>query len=108
MGVLLLATGSEHARPSARPPIDMSGNFSDHVSGGGGIRFLLIKFLGISGNSMHLMYFINFLIIKTFQFWEIAKKIKSGLLSEIGAVTTLLFFWGSQQISILHLDNLYI
>ena len=30
MGVL--APGSAHARPSARPPIDTSGNFSAHVS----------------------------------------------------------------------------
>ena len=28
----VLAPGSAHARPSARPPIDMSGNFSPHVS----------------------------------------------------------------------------
>ena len=34
MGVL--APGSAHARPSARPPIDTSGNFSAHMSGGGG------------------------------------------------------------------------
>ena len=27
-----LAPGSTHARPSARPPIDMSGNFPAHVS----------------------------------------------------------------------------
>ena len=30
MGVL--ASGSAHARPSARPPIDTSGNFSAHMS----------------------------------------------------------------------------
>ena len=30
MGVL--APGSAHARPSARPPIDTSGNFPAHVS----------------------------------------------------------------------------
>ena len=30
MGVLAL--GSAHARPSARPPIDTSGNFPAHVS----------------------------------------------------------------------------
>ena len=30
MGVL--APGSAHVRPSAQPPIDMSGNFSPHVS----------------------------------------------------------------------------
>ena len=30
MGVL--APGSAHARPSAQPPIDMSGNFPEHVS----------------------------------------------------------------------------
>ena len=35
MGVL--ATGSAHARPTARPPIDTSGNFSAHMSGGGEI-----------------------------------------------------------------------
>ena len=34
MGVLAL--GSKHARPSARPPIDTSGNFSAHMSGEGG------------------------------------------------------------------------
>ena len=28
----VLATGSAHARPSARPPIDTSGNFPAHVS----------------------------------------------------------------------------
>ena len=33
MGVL--APGSVHARPSAQPPIDTSGNFSAHMSGGG-------------------------------------------------------------------------
>ena len=33
MGVL--APGSAHARLSARPPIDTSGNFSAHMSGGG-------------------------------------------------------------------------
>ena len=33
MGVL--APGSAHARPSAQPPIDTSGNFSAHMSGGG-------------------------------------------------------------------------
>ena len=30
MGVL--APGSVHARPSARPPIDTSGNFPEHMS----------------------------------------------------------------------------
>jgi hypothetical protein len=30
MGVL--APGSAHARPSARPPIDVSGNFPAHMS----------------------------------------------------------------------------
>ena len=34
MGVL--APGSAHARPSARPPIDTSRNFSAHMSWGGG------------------------------------------------------------------------
>ena len=28
----VLAPGSRHARPSAQPPIDMSGNFPAHVS----------------------------------------------------------------------------
>ena len=36
MGVL--ATWSAHARPSARPPIDTSGNFSGHMSGGVGVK----------------------------------------------------------------------
>ena len=36
MGVL--APGSAHARPSARPPIDTSGNFSAHMSGGRGVK----------------------------------------------------------------------
>ena len=31
----VLAPGSAHARPSARPPIDTSGNFSAHMSGRG-------------------------------------------------------------------------
>ena len=35
MGVL--APGSAHARPSAQPPIDVSGNFPPHVSGVGGL-----------------------------------------------------------------------
>ena len=34
MGVL--APRSAHARPSAQPPIDMSGNFLAHMSGVGG------------------------------------------------------------------------
>ena len=34
MGVL--APGSAHARPSAKPPIDTSGNFSANMSGGVG------------------------------------------------------------------------
>ena len=34
MGVL--APGSAHARPSARPPIDTNGNFSAHMSERGG------------------------------------------------------------------------
>ena len=34
MGVL--APGSAHARPSTWPPINTSGNFSAHMSGGGG------------------------------------------------------------------------
>ena len=34
MGVL--GPGSAQARPSARPPIDTSGNFSAHMSGGSG------------------------------------------------------------------------
>ena len=35
MGVL--APESAHVRPSARPPIDTSGNFSEHMSGGGNV-----------------------------------------------------------------------
>ena len=35
MGVL--DPGSAHTRPSARPPIDTSGNYSAHMSGRGGL-----------------------------------------------------------------------
>jgi hypothetical protein len=36
----ILAPGSAHARPSAQPPINMSGNFPAHMSGvGGGLNF---------------------------------------------------------------------
>ena len=50
MGVL--APGSAHARPSAQPPIDVSGV-------GGGLKFwkvFLINFLAKSGNSKHFFY----------------------------------------------------
>ena len=47
MGVL--ASGSVHARPSAHPPIDTSGNISAHVSGRG-----LNK---ISDDSKHFLCF---------------------------------------------------
>ena len=36
MGVL--APGSAHSRPSARPPIDTSGNFSAHIFFGGWVK----------------------------------------------------------------------
>ena len=36
MGVL--APGSANTRPSAQPPVDSSGNFSAHVSRGGGVK----------------------------------------------------------------------
>ena len=36
MGVL--TPGSAHARPSARPPIDTSGNFSAYMSGVRGVK----------------------------------------------------------------------
>ena len=49
MGVL--ASGSVHARPSAHPPIDTSGNISAHVSGRG-----LNK---ISDDSKHFLCFQN-------------------------------------------------
>ena len=52
MGVL--APGSAHARPSARPPIDTIGNFSAHMSGGGNcLTVFLINFLAKSENSKH-------------------------------------------------------
>ena len=35
----VLAPGSAHARTSAQPPIETSGNFSAHVSGRGGGKF---------------------------------------------------------------------
>ena len=57
MGVL--APWSAHARPSARPPIDTSGNFSAHMSGGGGkcLTVFLINFLAKSENSKHFSFF---------------------------------------------------
>ena len=54
MGVL--APGSAHARPSARPPIDTSGNFSAHMSGG--VNCLTV-FLAKSENSKHFSFFSN-------------------------------------------------
>ena len=58
MGVL--APGSAHARPSARPPIDTSGNFSPHMSGGGNcLTVFLINFLAKSENSKHFSFFSN-------------------------------------------------
>ena len=56
MGVV--APRSAHARTSARPPIEMSGNLSAHRSGVG--KFLesfLINFLAKSGNSKHFCFF---------------------------------------------------
>ena len=58
MGVL--APGSAHARPSAQPPIDTSGNFSAHISGGGGGKLsdsFLINFLAKLENSKHFSFF---------------------------------------------------
>ena len=52
MGVL--TTGSAHDRPSARPPIEMSGHFSVHMSGGAGQKLMnmfLTNFLAISGKN---------------------------------------------------------
>ena len=55
---------SAHAWRSARPPIDTSGNFSAHMSGGGwGENFqniCLINFLAKSGNSKHFSFFSFF------------------------------------------------
>ena len=58
MGVL--APRSAHARPSARPPIDTSGNLSAHISGGGGGKLsdsFLINFLAKLENSKHFSFF---------------------------------------------------
>ena len=57
MGVL--TPWSAHARPSARPPIDTNGNFSAHMSGGGGncLTVFLINFLAKSENSKHFSFF---------------------------------------------------
>ena len=55
-----LAPGSVHARPSAQPPIDTSGNFSAQVSGGGKtIETFPINFLAISGDSEHFLLFFS-------------------------------------------------
>ena len=51
------APGSAHARPSAQPPIDTSGNFSPQVSGKGGRVHKLTNFLVISGDSKHFSFF---------------------------------------------------
>ena len=87
MGVL--APGSAHARPSAQPPIDVSGNFPAHVSGVGGcwnfekfflstsspnqailstflkqmlnLLFLFLFFLGGGGKFVWTLFSINFL-----------------------------------------------
>ena len=55
----VLAPGSAHARPSARPPIDTSGNFSAQMSGGGGncLIVFLINFLAKSENAKHFSFF---------------------------------------------------
>ena len=52
MGVL--APRSVHAGPSAGPPIDASGNFSVHMSGGGQhfLKNFLINFLAVLGDSI--------------------------------------------------------
>ena len=58
MGVL--APGSAHARPSARPPIHTSGNFSAHMWGGVAgncLTVFLINFLAKSENSKHFSFF---------------------------------------------------
>ena len=56
MGVL--APGSAHARPSARPPIDTRGNFSAHMSWGYNcLKVFLINFLAKSENSKHFSFF---------------------------------------------------
>ena len=57
MGVL--APGSAHARPSAQPPIDTSGNLSAHMSGGG-VKLsesFLINLLAKSEISEHFSFF---------------------------------------------------
>ena len=62
MGVL--APGSAQVRPSAQPPIDVSGNFLAHVSReGGGLKFskvFLINFLAKSGNSKTFFFNSSF------------------------------------------------
>ena len=71
MGVL--APGSAHARPSARPPIDTSGNCSAHLSGEGqgatfqaigpsGVRALPLA-AGISKIGHYFRYFSSFYLV---------------------------------------------
>ena len=62
MGVL--APGSAHARPSAQPPIDVSGNFPAHMSGaksGNSKHFFFCKpiFIFVWGGSKKLKFFSN-------------------------------------------------
>ena len=54
MGVL--APGSAHRRQSTQPPINMSRNFSPHMSGGGGVLFY-INFLSKKGNFKNFLFF---------------------------------------------------
>ena len=62
MGVL--APGSAHARPSAQPPINTSGNSSAHMSGGGNcLTVFLINFLAKSENSKHFYWSLSLLYI---------------------------------------------
>ena len=72
--VTLFAPGSAHARLSAQPPIDVSGNFltkscnfkhfcfflKKKLFFWGGGTFFLIKFLAKSNNSKHFCFFFHF------------------------------------------------
>ena len=64
--VTLFAPGSAHARLSAQPPIDVSGNFPAHMSRGVGLKFVnvfLINFLAKLGNFKHYFFVILFVKI---------------------------------------------
>ena len=58
--VWVLTHGSVQARPSPQPPIDISINFPEYMSEGGGhfAKFFMTNFLAKSGNFEHFYFFL--------------------------------------------------